>query len=340
MASIIDNTGGADAGAEGEGGRRGRKKPAPRAQLIPYAPAGLPALTDGPGELGRSHEVAEVIGTPPAWIAKYGTVVLFVLVVLLTGFTLRYSWPNVVEGRLTLTRVDPPRRLQAQTDFTIEALVVSDRDTVEAGETLLAARSRANLGHIQYLEDRLLQVRNLATRELVDFKIDPSLNLGEIQPVVTSFQEKQEACRNLLARRLDGLTTAELERRIGERERYIREQRRQQARIEDRVVAARTRLEREKQLAEDGLANAAQLAEATIAFEATDAELQRNLSELRSASFDIEMMRNQIESYRGGLPGTIPRADRETRCAGRHRIRRGASSRDFPASGRPASRLG
>lgn len=259
-------------------------------------------------QLRRSQDVEEVIGTPPAWLAKYGTLVLLLLVVSLAMLASFYSYPDVVEGELTLTTIDPPRRLQVQRDFQIDRIMVQSGDTVEAAQTLMVAITRGTYEHLSSLDTRLYNMRDQSDEALAELSIPPSWNLGEIQEAVYNFQDKQEVYNNLVARRLDGLTTPELRRRIAERERYIREQRQLHERLERQLENQRERLAREEQLTEDGIDNQEQLNTARRSVEITEADLQRSRSNIRAAGFDIELMRNQIESYRGGLPSTVAKA--------------------------------
>ncbi|MTB53812.1 HlyD family efflux transporter periplasmic adaptor subunit [Lewinella sp. W8] len=273
--------------------------------MADYASSSTPAQSP---QLRRSQDVEEVIGTPPVWLAKYGTLVLLVFVVSLATLASFYSYPDVVEGELTLTTIDPPRRLQVKQDFSIDRILVNSGDTVEAAQTLMVAKTRGTYEHLSSLDTRLYNMRDQTDQALAELEIPANWNLGEIQEAVYDFQEKQEVYNNLVARRLDGLTTPELRRRIAERERYIREQRQLQERLERQLQGERERLTREEQLLRDGIDNQEQLNTARRSVEITEADLQRSRSNVRAASFDIELMRNQIESYRGGLPSTVAKA--------------------------------
>lgn len=257
---------------------------------------------------GRSQEVDEILIQRPNWPARYGTVVLAVVLVGLVGLVSLYSYPDTISGELVLTTVDPPRLLRAPQDFLIEEVLVADGDTVAATQTLIVARSQATFADVASLDTRLYNLRDESDRGLAEFEIPQAWNLGEIQEAAFDFQEKQTAYRNLLERRLDGLTTRELESRIAEKERFIRRERRGQNALEDQVRRARTQVQRSVQLAADGVDNETELTERRQSLSRAEDQLQSSRSKVRAASFDIELMRNQIESYRGGLPGTLSQA--------------------------------
>ncbi len=264
-------------------------------------------------DLSFSEDVQEVVGTPPGWLAKYGTLFLLILLVSLFAGSWFYTYPSYVEGDITVTSLDPPRFLQAERDFDIIEVLVSNNDTVEAGQTLIVARSRARFEHVLYLEDELIAARGGSDSMLLGLSIPSSLTLGRLESPVDSFLEAQETYRNLVARRLDGLTTRELQRRIGQRESYIRGLRRTQGQLEDRYQRRDDRLRREVQLGADGIDNAALINEARRELEAAEADLQRNRGEIKAAALDISLMREQIESYRSGRSSTASQAARQVR---------------------------
>lgn len=263
----------------------------------------------------RSQDMEEIINSPPSWLTLYGTIFLIIGILVLVTISSLYTYPDTVSGDLTLTTIDPPRPLRAPRDFTIDRLLVSDEDSVSAKEVLMVNKSLADFVDVFELAEKLDGNEDQSDMGLATFHIPPSWNLGEIQEAVFELQEKQEIYKNLKDRRLDGLTTRELESRIDRQERFIRSQRQLQARIEDQLTRQRAALAREEQLHDDGVDNRDRLNQSRLQVERTEDELNASRSEVRAASFDIELMRNQIESYRGGLPSTLLQAGEALRNA-------------------------
>jgi len=256
----------------------------------------------------RSQDVEEIIGTPPSWLAKFGTILLVMIMFLLVFLASMYNYPDVVTGKLILTTIDPPRSLRVPKDFLIERVLVKDNDSVAAMQVLIVAKTLAAFDDVSSLDTRLFNPKDESDYGLANFDIPTEWNLGEIQEAVFEFREKQEIYKNLKDRRLDGLTTRELQRQIDQQERSIRNERARQGRLEDEMERERERLAREEQLAKDGLNNDRQLTQARRKVEIAEDNLQRSRATVRAASFDIELMRNQVESYRGGLPSTLNQA--------------------------------
>ncbi|MFT4752191.1 MAG: hypothetical protein ACI92C_002092 [Neolewinella sp.] len=263
----------------------------------------------------RSQDMEEIINRPPSWITLYGTIFMVVCVFGLALMSYLYEYPDTVSGDLVLTTIDPPRPLEAPDDFPIARLLVANEDSVRAREVLMVARSLATFNDVFELSERLSSNGDQSNAGLSNFFIPPDWNLGEVQEAVYELQNKQEMYRNLRDRRLDGLTTRELETRIGRQERFIRDHRQLQIRLEDLIVRNRSRLKREAQLSTDGVDNRNTLNTARRNVEQTEDELNASRSEVRAASFDIELMRNQIDSYRGGLPSSLNQAGEDLRTA-------------------------
>ncbi len=261
----------------------------------------------------RSQDMEEILGTPPTWIARWGTLVLMVIMVLLILLASVYTYPDVVTGRVTLTTIDPPRPLRARQDFMIDRIEAKNGDSVASSQVIVVAKTQADFFDVSTLDNRLFLPGDESDQGLAEFTIPDSWNLGEIKEAVYEFQEKQEIYKNLKERRLDGLTTRELQQKIVAQERAVRQERQIQGGLEDELERTRERLSREEQLATDGLDNREQLNLARRNVEIAEDRLQASRTLVRTASFDIELMRNQIESYRDGLPSTLLQAASDLR---------------------------
>lgn len=257
---------------------------------------------------GYSEEVQEVIGTPATLLAKYGTLALLLLLVGLFCLAYFYTYPTYVTAEIELTSINPPQDLLAENEFDIDQILVTENDTVASGQTLLVALSRARFEHVLYLEDLLLANRGATTEEIAAVDIPPSLSLGRLQGTVDSFLQAQQEYQNISVRRLDNLTSRELDRRSRQRETDIRRLRRRTAPLEDRLARATDRLIREQQLARDGLENQTAIRSALIDREAAEAELQRHRATITAAVTDVNLFREQIERNRTGQASTAQQA--------------------------------
>ena len=257
----------------------------------------------------RSPEIEEIIGSPARWLTLHGPWLLSLLIAALTVLAALYQYPTTVEGELLLTTVDPPRQLKARQGIEVQRLLVSDGQEVEAGQTLLVAkRGGAKWEHVQYLDDQLISVDSANLDQLSALQIPPTLTLGELRLPVFEFQDRQELYRTLSAQRLEKYTTPELRNLIARSELEVRDLQAQESLLQSAFDLAREQLEQENQLADNGVQYTERINAARRRVDRAEEALQSNYSDLRSARFAIEMMRNQIDAYRSGRRGSIEQA--------------------------------
>ena len=257
----------------------------------------------------RSPEIEEIIGSPARWLTLHGPWLLSLLIAALTVLAALYQYPTTVEGELLLTTVDPPRQLKARQGLEVQRLLVSDGQEVEAGQTLLVAkRGGAKWEHVQYLDDQLISVDSANLDQLSALQIPPTLTLGELRLPVFEFQDRQELYRTLSAQRLEKYTTPELRNLIARSELEVRDLQAQESLLQSAFDLAREQLEQENQLADNGVQYTERINAARRRVDRAEEALQSNYSDLRSARFAIEMMRNQIDAYRSGRRGSIEQA--------------------------------
>ena len=257
----------------------------------------------------RSPEIEEIIGSPARWMTVHGPWMLALLIAALTVLAALYQYPTTVEGELLLTTVDPPRQLKAHQGMEIQRLLVSDGQEVEAGQTLMVAkRGGAKWEHVQYLDDQLISIDSANIKQLSALQIPPTLTLGELRRSVFEFQDRQELYRSLSAQRLEKYTTPELRNLISRNELTVRDLQAEERLLQSAYDLAREQLEQETQLASNGVQYTERINTARRRVDRAEEALQNNYSALRSARFEIEMMRNQIDAYRSGRRGSIEQA--------------------------------
>lgn len=141
----------------------------------------------------RSEEVQEILGTPPSWMVRWGTVLVFAVLALLAALGWWFKYPEKVTAPLTITTLQPPVPVFAPRAGYIGRLVVADGDSVSENAILAVMANQANLEDVVRLEEALRKIQNFDEEALASFKHDPDLKLGELQSdymaFVQSFQE-------------------------------------------------------------------------------------------------------------------------------------------------------
>lgn len=125
-------------------------------KLHPEYAASLPRASGGDNR--RSEYARDVLGKVPHWTQRWGLGVLLAFFVLLVLLAWVVRYPDVLVGRGVLLSPNPPAPILARTSGRIATLVVTDRQSVEAGERLAVIESVSDIDEMDRLShwlDRL-----------------------------------------------------------------------------------------------------------------------------------------------------------------------------------------
>jgi multidrug resistance efflux pump len=129
----------------------------------------------------RSEEVQEILGTPPGWLVRWGTFVVFACVAALLSVAAIISYPDIVDARITITPSAPPVDVIARTDGHIAAFFARDSQIVSEGFVLAILQNTANYEDIQRLERDLEYWLRCIPDSLNNIQPGEGLQLGELQ---------------------------------------------------------------------------------------------------------------------------------------------------------------
>lgn len=242
----------------------------------------------------RSEEVQEILGTPPGWIVRFGTIVAVVTVGVLIAVGALVRYPDTIVVDIKVSSTDPPKKLIAEEGTYITHILVDNEDTVQAGQTLLVFEPKANFEDILTLENYLLNVEKLNDSFLLAFNPPGDLLLGEIQEDLYEFLEKQEALRISRTKRLENLSVRQLDRQIERAKRTIRQKKREKAEIQKQLNLANQQFGREQNLLNENLITPDRLRHTQEEILAYERKLQGIESTIKNKQFEIEMMENEI----------------------------------------------
>ncbi len=126
-----------------------------------------------------SDPVNEIMGDPPRKILKWGTTLIFTVILLLIFFAWIIKYPDTIPAPVEITTVNPPVTLVAKISGRINNLYVKEKDRVQAGQILAVMETAASMDDILELK----QITDTITRpESIDPGKLPSFSeLGEIQ---------------------------------------------------------------------------------------------------------------------------------------------------------------
>lgn len=136
----------------------------------------------------RQEQVQEILSRQPAWMTRWGTTVLFVLILVLLIGAWLIRYPDVETGTLLVTTEHPPVTIVARASGRITQLFVDDNQQVVPGQTLGVLENSANYNHVQQLA-QMLDFRHAYPDSLPALATVPSWELGSLQNVFGSFAE-------------------------------------------------------------------------------------------------------------------------------------------------------
>lgn len=203
----------------------------------------------------RSEEVQEILGTPPGWLVRWGTLIVFTCIAALLGVAALISYPDVIEAKVVITTATPPVEIVARADGHIARLFVKDKSTVKAGAVLAVLESTAKYDDIRRLDEAVGQWQQLDGSAWADIKVLQNLEIGEVQTDYSSFVQD---LANYNFGKEDKSSSVQknigsLNRQIEKLEKSIAVDQKSMQRISDQLVTARELFQKQKELYEASL---------------------------------------------------------------------------------------
>ncbi len=245
----------------------------------------------------RSEEVQEILGTPPGWLARWGTVAALVGLVALGWIGFWVELPETIEADVKITSKDPPRKLYAPKTILLKEIFVENESRVDSGRTLLLFDSKAKLGHVISLEADLLRIKS--DSQLLGFQPQRDLLLGEIQAAYYEFLEKWDQYHLVASRKLDTYSKREMESRVRELELSIAEQQHKRERLNRQWEDVRARYEKEQEMLNKGMLTREDLNPTRSEKDRLEREMQDLQSDIRTKNFQIATLRDKSRSDSG-----------------------------------------
>jgi multidrug resistance efflux pump len=203
----------------------------------------------------RSEEVQEILGTPPGWLVRWGTLVVFICIAALLGVAAIISYPDVIEAKVVITTATPPVDIISRTDGHIARLLVKDKNTVKQGAVLAVLESTANYDDIKRLDEAVNQWQQLDGNSQSEIKVLQNLELGEVQADYSAFVQD---VANFRFGKEDKSSSVQknigsINRQIEKLEKSIAVDQKSMQRISNQLVIARELFQKQKELYEASL---------------------------------------------------------------------------------------
>lgn len=148
----------------------------------------------------RSEEVQEIMNRIPPWILRRGITLLFVIVLLLLVGSWVFRYPDVIQGEIMVTSLEPPASVIARSTGKIDEIYVRNDQEVLQGEPLAVIQNPANT------VDMLSLLKSMEEWKTSGYDLDktpvlfPSqfVSLGSTQTVYAAFLNSLNDYRNYI----------------------------------------------------------------------------------------------------------------------------------------------
>lgn len=138
-----------------------------------------------------NEEIQEILGTPPGWILRFGTIIFFIVIVVLIWLSYWIQYPDVVVSEIIVSFNDPPSKLISPKSGYLNKLHAVHNQKVKKGQLLISYNSEANYQDVLSLYEKLLQVKQTNQSSILSLSFSENYSIGELQKYLFQFLDKQ-----------------------------------------------------------------------------------------------------------------------------------------------------
>ncbi len=140
----------------------------------------------------RSEEVQDILTRVPHWMIRWGTVLIFGIILMLFFVSWFLKYPDIVKTEITITTTIPPEKLVAKTTGRIEAILVKNKTAILDNTTLAVMENNANYKDIFRLKNSLDHF-DLNGSKKFPFHLLKNAQLGDVENAYAVFQKEYVA---------------------------------------------------------------------------------------------------------------------------------------------------
>lgn len=141
----------------------------------------------------RSEEVQDILTKVPHWMIRWGTVLIFAIIVMLFFVSWFVKYPDVVKTEIVITTNIPPEKIVSKSSGRIEAILVKDKTPVAKNSTLAIIESTANYKDVFLLKSIVDSYDINNSKKAFPFASLKNTQLGEIESAFAVFQKDYQA---------------------------------------------------------------------------------------------------------------------------------------------------
>jgi multidrug resistance efflux pump len=171
----------------------------------------------------RSEEVQEILGHVPAWIIRWGILVVLITVVLIIIGSWFFRYPDIRRASIIITTENPPATLIARSSGNIKDLFVEDNQNVTVGTRLAIIENAADYKDVFWLNEITSEIREIIPdfNMLVDLNLGTDYTLGEIQESYANFLKTHKDYQNFIELNYHAQKIAALQTEVSKLEQHL-----------------------------------------------------------------------------------------------------------------------
>ncbi len=141
----------------------------------------------------RSEEVQDILTKVPHWMIRWGTVLIFGIIIMLFFVSWFVKYPDVVRTEIVITTNIPPEKIVSKSSGRIEAILVKDKMPVAKNSTLAIIENTANYKDVFLLKSIVDSYDINNSKKAFPFASLKNTQLGEIESAYAVFQKDYQA---------------------------------------------------------------------------------------------------------------------------------------------------
>jgi multidrug resistance efflux pump len=136
----------------------------------------------------RSEEVQDILTRVPHWMIRWGTALIFGIVLMMFFVAWFLKYPDVLTAEIVITTRIPPEKIVSRTSGRIEAVLVKDKAAVSENTILAVVENNANYKDVFILK-KCVDNFNLNNTKEFPFYLLKNAQLGDIENAYAIFQK-------------------------------------------------------------------------------------------------------------------------------------------------------
>jgi multidrug resistance efflux pump len=172
----------------------------------------------------RSEEVQDILGHVPAWIVRWGILLILITVILIIAGSWFFKYPDIKRANVIITTENPPATLIARTNGKIQKLFVKDNQNVTTGTRLAIIESAADYRDVLLLDEITSEIRHIIPNfdMLVTLDLSSDYKLGVIQQAYANFLKTHKDYQNFIALNYHEQKINALKSEVGKLEQHLK----------------------------------------------------------------------------------------------------------------------